>query len=629
MGTAIVTLYATWTANPTYTVTYNSNGATGGSPPTDSTNYEQGATVTVQGNTGNLVNTNFTFTGWNTLANGSGTTYINGQTFQIGAANVTLYAMWTSNLTYTVTYNGNGATGGTVPIDTTNYEQGQSFYVLGNTGNLVQTNFSFTGWNTMANGSGTTYYPGAPYTMGSSNLTLYAMWTANPTYTVTYNRNGATGGTVPIDTTNYEQEQTVTVLGNSGNLIQTGYTFAGWNTMADGSGTTYTPGQTFMIGSSNVTLYVMWNYSVSGIVTYYGTGLSGVSVMLRIAASTIYTTTTDINGNYTLVGPKNGEIGYYILPSLAGYTFSPWEININMNSPYATGQNFAAVSTIYQFATKWGSVGSGNGQFYSFDHIAADASGNVYVADYQNNRIQKFSSSGVYITQWGSYGTGNGQFNEPYAVAADASGNVYVSDWINNRIQKFSSSGVYITQWGSYGTGNGQFNGPQSIVVDASGNVYVLDSGNYRIQKFDSSGNFLFAFGSQGTGDGQFKGPYDIAVYANSVYVLDSDVCIKIWSTSATSGSFSKSICNAGADSYHWGQPLGIAVDAFGNIFISDTFNNRLQMYDYLGTWCTTWGGAGTGNGQFNQPHGIVVDVFGNVYVADSNNVRVQKFSPQ
>jgi uncharacterized repeat protein (TIGR02543 family) len=165
------------------------------------------------------------------------------------------------NPTYTVTYNGNGNTGGNVPIDTTNYEQGQTVTVLANTGNLVNTNFTFAGWNTQADGSGTTYAQGQTFAMGTVNVTLYAKWTANPTYTVTYNGNSNTGGSVPVDSTNYQPGQTVTVLGNTGNLVNTGYSFAGWNTLADGSGTTYTQAQTFTMGAANVTLYAMWTAS--------------------------------------------------------------------------------------------------------------------------------------------------------------------------------------------------------------------------------------------------------------------------------------------------------------------------------------------------------------------------------
>jgi uncharacterized repeat protein (TIGR02543 family) len=161
--------------------------------------------------------------------------------------------------TYTVTYSSNGADSGSAPVDSTAYAQGATVTVPGNTGSLVKTGYTFAGWNTSADGSGTSYAQAATFTMGSANTTLYAKWTINPTYTVTYNANGATGGSAPSDTTGYEQGATVTVLGNTGSLVKTGYTFAGWNTSADGSGTSYAHGATFTMGSANVTLYANWN----------------------------------------------------------------------------------------------------------------------------------------------------------------------------------------------------------------------------------------------------------------------------------------------------------------------------------------------------------------------------------
>jgi len=83
----------------TYTVTYSGNTNTSGAAPTDPTAYTQGQTVTVLGNTGTLVKTGYTFSGWNTLAAGTGTTYTQGQTFTMGSANATLYALWTSSPT--------------------------------------------------------------------------------------------------------------------------------------------------------------------------------------------------------------------------------------------------------------------------------------------------------------------------------------------------------------------------------------------------------------------------------------------------------------------------------------------------------------------------------------------------
>jgi len=176
----------------------------------------------------------------------------------MGTSNVTLYAQWTAMPTYTVTYDGNGNTSGSVPVDSNTYITGATVTVLGNTGNLVKTGYTFAGWNTATDGSGTSYVGDDTFAMGSSNVTLYAQWTAMPTYTVTYDGNGNTGGSPPTDSNAYYQDDTVTVLGNTGNLVKTGYTFAGWNTATDGSGTGYAVGDTFVMDSSNVTLYAQW-----------------------------------------------------------------------------------------------------------------------------------------------------------------------------------------------------------------------------------------------------------------------------------------------------------------------------------------------------------------------------------
>ena len=134
-------------------------------------------------------------------------------------------------------------------------------------------------------------------------------------------------------------------------------------------------------------------------------------------------------------------------------------------------------SRVSRFAV-YVSAGAGNGQFDAPTGVATDAAGNLYVADNNNSRNQKFTSSGGYLTQWG------GQLFIPTGVAVDAAGNVYVADYGYDRILKFTSSGSYITQWGTHGTGNGQFNGPDGVAVDAAGHVYVADYRNNRIQMF-------------------------------------------------------------------------------------------------------------------------------------------------
>jgi tripartite motif-containing protein 71 len=188
----------------------------------------------------------------------------------------------------------------------------------------------------------------------------------------------------------------------------------------------------------------------------------------------------------------------------------------------------------WSYSSKWGSVGSGSGQFgvgpYETEDpagVAVDQStGDVYAVDQGNLRIEKFDASGNYLSSWGSPG--------PYADAEgwyglainQSTGDVYVADqnygegyWV------FSSSGTLLSHvGGTGGTGVGQFTYTTGIAVDSStGDVYVTDG--TQVQKFDSSGNQLAQWGSRGTGNGQFADyPTGIAVDSSThdVYVVDS-----------------------------------------------------------------------------------------------------------
>ena len=244
-----------------------------------------------------------------------------------------------------------------------------------------------------------------------------------------------------------------------------------------------------------------------------------------------------------------------------------------------------AVETPPSFLFQFGTQGNGEGQFqYPFDQ-ANNHSGNIYVADTSNHRIQKFKSDGTFIGKWGSFGTGNGQFNQPYSVAVDPSGFVYVVDKQNNRIQKFDGNGYFIKKWGtqSYGpiptAANGTFRLPCGIAIDPSNNIYVADSGNCRIQKFTSDGAFLGKWGSQGPGDGQFQLPWDVAT------------------------------------------------DQSGNVYVADTNNNRMQKFSSIGAFLGKWGSYGAGNGQFSYPNGVAVDPSGKCYVSDVNHSRIEVFN--
>jgi sugar lactone lactonase YvrE len=282
------------------------------------------------------------------------------------------------------------------------------------------------------------------------------------------------------------------------------------------------------------------------------------------------------------------------------------------------------------FLLKWGSPGTGDAQFDVPNGIAVDANGNVYVTDRDNHRIQKFTNNGAYLAKWGSLGNGNGQFGDPAEVATDAAGNVYVVDLLNHRIQKFTGNGAYLTQWGSSGSGNGQFNGAQGIATDAAGNVYVSDQADHRVQKFTGNGVYLTQWGSPGSGDGQFNQPHGIAVDASgNVYVADR-INHRIQKFTGN-GAYLTQWGSYGAGDGQFDIPSGIAVDASGNVYVTDFsshffFSHRIQKFTGNGAYLAKWGSYGAGDGQFNYPTEVTTDGFGNVYVAEAGNNRIQKF---
>jgi tripartite motif-containing protein 71 len=275
-----------------------------------------------------------------------------------------------------------------------------------------------------------------------------------------------------------------------------------------------------------------------------------------------------------------------------------------------------------EFVAKWGSSGSGNGQFKNPQDVATDAAGNVYVVDRSNARVQKFDPSGNFVAKWGGGGTGPGQLFDPFGLAV-AGGVVYVADSGNNRVQMFDTNGNLLGAFGGVGSGPGQFRFPADVAADDAGNVFVSDTNNFRVQRFTASGQFVGSWGSPGSGHGQFNAPWGLATDAvGNVYVADKALArVEVFNPLgiylATFGGPDTLVSN-----------FGVAVDGVGNVFVADTLGSRIQQYQPSGGFAGTAANLGSGDGQVVVPFGMEFDSGSQrLYVADTGNNRVQAFT--
>lgn len=299
-----------------------------------------------------------------------------------------------------------------------------------------------------------------------------------------------------------------------------------------------------------------------------------------------------------------------------------------------------------------------NAKFNGPSGVCADAAGNIYVCDAGNHKIRKITPSGVVTTIAGSAqgfvdNTGtSAQFNVPIGICNDATGNLYIADYSNHKIRKITSSGVVTTIAGStqgFSDGLGtsaKFDSPNGVCIDASGNIYVADFVNHKVRKITPTGTVTTLAGSSaGFADGagssaQFNGPSGVCIDASgNVYVSDyyNNRIRKITSAGVVTtfaGSGTAGGANGIGTTAQFYYPSGVGIDGFGNIYVGDYYNYKVRkitpsavVSDYAGSTAGFNDGPSS-TAKFGYPYGVCSDASGYIYVADWSNHRIRKITP-
>ena len=265
--------------------------------------------------------------------------------------------------------------------------------------------------------------------------------------------------------------------------------------------------------------------------------------------------------------------------------YRPWGVAVSDDNHVIITENWGHCVTILDREGKkvkllGGKGGSGNVKLSYPRRVAITPDKLILVSD-ESNRIQKISMDGYLIASVGKEGSGPLQFNDPSGIAiSPLTGQVYIADWDNHRIQVLNPDLTFSHLFGSRGSANGQFQYPRDIAIDSQGLVYVADCWNHRIQKFSPDGKFVGQFITKESGPGQLKYPFGITIdtAATGLVYVTEWVNHRI-SVFTSDGVFVSSFGSKGSNIDQFNIPRGLKINKDGFLYVCDCDNNRLVVY--------------------------------------------------
>jgi len=253
--------------------------------------------------------------------------------------------------------------------------------------------------------------------------------------------------------------------------------------------------------------------------------------------------------------------------------------------------------------------------------ISIDPKGNLYIADTGNHRVQKFDPQGNFLAEVGGFGWAQEQFQQPIEVCAKSGLDVFVVDYQNQRIERYDKDLHYLSSFYSNPDFEErlQFGFPSGVDLSIHGELFIVDQEHYRVLKVNSFGEPQLSFGDFDWGTGRLEKPSRVEVTRdNHVYVSDESgdrvVAFDYY------GNF---LIEMGRGELK--NPRGLAADSRGRLFVADTGHHRITVFDRDGQMLIAWGSEGEKIGAFNSPADVAV-FQDKIFVLDSGNGRVQVF---
>uniref|UniRef100_A0A3B3SVL7 Tripartite motif-containing protein 2 n=1 Tax=Paramormyrops kingsleyae TaxID=1676925 RepID=A0A3B3SVL7_9TELE len=258
-----------------------------------------------------------------------------------------------------------------------------------------------------------------------------------------------------------------------------------------------------------------------------------------------------------------------------------------------------------------GTKGRNKGEFTNLQGVAASPTGNILIADSNNQCVQIFSNDGQFINRFGVRGRSPGQLQRPTGVSVHPNGDIIIADYDNKWVSIFSSDGKFKTK-----IGHGKLMGPKGVSVDKNGNLIVVDNKACSVFIFHLTGKLVTKFGSRGNGDKQFAGPHFAAVNNNNEIIITDfhNHSVKVFNSE---GEFLLKFGSNGEGNGQFNAPTGVAVDNNGNIIVADWGNSRIQVFDSNGSFLSY---INTSAEPLYGPQGLALTSDGHVVVADSGN---------